>query len=488
MIPLKQLLEELQLLAIIGDISTKMCSGLSCNPYPVIQGDLFFCIKNKIEDGHDYIDQAIKHGAVAIVCEQLPNKLNSDIAYIVVEDTKTTMANAAAIYYGNPSEKLKLVGVTGTNGKTTIATLLYELYSKMGYKAGLISTIDYRVGDNKKVSHATTPNPIILNQLFRDMVNSGCEYCFMEITSHSLANKYLHGLEFKIAVFTNLTQDHLDYHGTFDEYLKCKKVLFDVLPKHSFALVNKDDPNCEKIICDTNAQVFYYSLQQKADYNLNILNVQLNRMTIDFNSHVVDTKLIGLFNAYNILATLGTTMLLNANQNNILQLLPELNPIKGRLEQVHSKNNIIAFVDYAHTPDALEKVLKTIKSIINPTQKLICVCGCGGNRDKSKRPLMGNIATKYADVTVFTSDNPRTECAENIIHDMISGVCDTANFLCVSDRRQAINKAVNMAKDHDVIIVTGKGHETYQIIGNRRTHFNDVEEIKTAFENLKQNN
>ena len=444
-------------------------------------GDCFFAIRGTQSDGHDYIDKAIEQGAVAIVCEKMPEKVVDGVSYIEVEDSNAAMADIAAAFYDNPSRQLSLVGVTGTSGKTTIATLLYDLYRGMGYKVGLISTVVYRIGDREVDSTHTTPDTIRLNAMLREMVDIGCDYCFMEVSSHSVVQERIRGLKFRGAIFTNLTHDHLDYHGTFAEYIKAKKRLFDSLDKRAFALTNCDDRNGEVMVQNCRAQVSRYSLRQMADFRCKILETHFDGMLLKIENNEVWVNFLGRFNASNLMAVYGAARLLGAEEQELLQGLSTLHSVSGRFEPVRSEDGKVAIVDYAHTPDALENVISTINDIRGEGQRLIVVCGCGGDRDASKRPEMAAIASREADIAILTSDNPRTEDPEKILDQMMEGVDSSAQVLRITDRRQAIRTAVMLARKGDIILVAGKGHENYQIIGREKLHFDDREELRAAF-------
>ena len=445
-------------------------------------GDCFFAIRGTQSDGHDYIDKAIEQGAAAIVCEKMPEKLVDGVSYIEVEDSNAAMADIAAAFYDNPSRQLSLVGVTGTNGKTTIATLLYDLYRGMGYKVGLISTVVYRIGEREVDSTHTTPDTIRLNAMLREMVDIGCDYCFMEVSSHSVVQERIRGLQFAGGIFTNLTHDHLDYHGTFAEYIKAKRLFFDALPKSAFALTNIDDRNGEVMVQNAVAKVSRYSLRSMADFRCKVLEMLFDGMLLDVCDREVWVQLLGRFNAYNLLAVYGTATLLGKSSDEVLQAMSALKKVNGRFEPMRSESGITAIVDYAHTPDALENVIATINDIRREGQKLIVVCGCGGDRDATKRPEMGRIASREADIAIFTSDNPRTENPEAILDQMEAGKWEGSRTLRISDRAQAIHTAVMLAAAGDIILVAGKGHETYQIIGTEKRHFDDREVLAEAFQ------
>ena len=449
-------------------------------------GDCFFAIRGTQSDGHDYIASAIEKGASAIVCEELPQQQIQGVSYVVVADSNAAMADMAAAFYDYPSEELKLVGVTGTNGKTTTATLLYDLHRKMGYEAGLISTVVYKIGDKEIESTHTTPDAIRLNAMLREMVDMGCEYCFMEVSSHSIVQDRIRGLHFRGAIFSNITHDHLDYHGTFAEYIKAKKLLFDSLGKDAFALVNVDDRNGEVMLQNTVAKTFRYSLRSMADFRCKILEMHFDGMLLNVDSQEVWVGFLGRFNAYNLLAVYGTAVLLGAEPLEVLQAMSSLRSVSGRFEPMRSEGGLTAIVDYAHTPDAVENVISTINEIRTPDQRLIVVAGCGGDRDRTKRPKMGEIISREADMAIFTSDNPRTEDPEAILDEIVGGAEIGKQYLRISDRREAIRAAVMFAQGEDIILVAGKGHETYQIIGKTKHHFDDREQLKEAFATLKK--
>ena len=445
-------------------------------------GDCFFAVCGTQSDGHNYIASAIESGAVAVVCQTLPQQLNEGVSYIVVEDSNKAMADMAAAFYDYPSEELELVGVTGTNGKTTVATLLCDLFQLLGHKAGLISTVVYRVGEREIASTHTTPDAIRLNAMLREMVDEGCDYCFMEVSSHSVVQERIRGLQFAGGIFTNLTHDHLDYHGTFAEYIKAKRLFFDSLPKQSFALTNIDDRNGEVMVQNAVAKVSRYSLRSMADFRCKVLEMLFDGMLLDVCDREVWVQLLGRFNAYNLLAVYGTATLLGKSSDEVLQAMSALKKVNGRFEPMRSESGITAIVDYAHTPDALENVIATINDIRREGQKLIVVCGCGGDRDATKRPEMGRIASREADIAIFTSDNPRTENPEAILDQMEAGKWEGSRTLRISDRAQAIHTAVMLAAAGDIILVAGKGHETYQIIGTEKRHFDDREVLAEAFQ------
>lgn len=450
----------------------------------VAAGDCFFAVAGSASDGHDYIAKAIEAGARSVVCQRLPEELNAEVSYVVVEETNLAMARMASNYYENPSKELKLVGVTGTNGKTTTATLLADLFCKLGYRTGLISTVVYRVGDREIPSTHTTPDTLRLNAMLREMVDAGCDYCFMEVSSHAIAQHRVAGLSFAGGLFTNLTHDHLDYHKTFAEYLRVKKSFFDNLPKEAFALVNIDDRNGRVMVQNTRARVTTLSLQAMADFRCKIIEMQLDGMLLQLDGREAWFRQLGRFNAYNLLTIYSTALLLGAEREEVLRLMSTLDSVNGRFETIYAADGTVAIVDYAHTPDALENVIRTIEEIRRPGQQLIVLCGCGGDRDRTKRPEMAQIAVKYASLAIFTSDNPRSESPEAILDDMVEGLDLSARYLRLADRGEAIRTAALMAKPGDIILLAGKGHETYQIIGTEHHHFDDKEEITAHFHSL----
>lgn len=450
------------------------------------QKDVFVAIRGSISDGHDYIQKAIELGAVAIVCDTFPENFEKGITYIQVKDTNKALAFMAANYFGNPSEKLKLVGITGTNGKTTIASLLYQLFKKAGFKVGLLSTVKIMVDDLEYKATHTTPDSITINHYLKEMIDAGAEYCFMEVSSHGIHQERTEALHFAGGVFTNLSHDHLDYHPTFSEYRDVKKSFFDNLPKTAFALSNIDDKNGAIMLQNTLAKKRTYALKSYSDYKAQILENQLSGLLLKVDGNEVWVKLIGTFNAYNVLAIYGTAIELGLDSLETLRLLSELESVSGRFQYIVSDTNITAIVDYAHTPDALENVLKTINDIRTKNEQLITVVGCGGNRDKTKRPIMAGIASDLSDKAILTSDNPRNEDPETIIHEMEQGVAaqNYKKVLAITDRKQAIKTACQLAQTNDIILIAGKGHETYQEINGVRHHFDDMEIVKEILEQL----
>ena len=483
---LSELLDNVRVLEIENSLNPEI-TGLEYDSRRVEEGSCFIAVVGVANDGHDYIDSAIERGAKAIICQRMPAKRHNDVSYIVVEDSNIAMAAMAAAIYDHPSGELHLVGVTGTNGKTTTATLLYDMFTALGYKVGLISTVVYRIGDKRIESTHTTPDAIRLNKMMREMVDSGCEYCFMEVSSHSVAQHRIEGLKFEGALFTNLTHDHLDYHGTYKEYIRAKKGFFDMLGKDSWAVVNIDDRNGEVMLQNCAAKHYRLSLRSMADYNTKILEMLPNGMLLHINGKELWVKFTGRFNAYNLTTVYAAATLLGVDPMEVLTTLSNLLPVSGRFETITAKDGTMAIVDYAHTPDALENVLTTIDELRQAEQKLYVVCGCGGDRDRTKRPEMASVAVRYATMAIFTSDNPRTENPESILDDMVAGVTEASNYLRICDRREAIRTAATLAKAGDIILVAGKGHEDYQIIGTVKHHFDDREEVAKAFDERHNN-
>ncbi|PTS99768.1 UDP-N-acetylmuramoyl-L-alanyl-D-glutamate--2,6-diaminopimelate ligase [Flavobacterium sp. HMWF030] len=452
------------------------------------ENDVFVAIRGSLSDGHDYINKAIQLGAVAVICDTLPESVEKGITYIKVKDTNTALAFMAANYFGNPSEKLKLVGVTGTNGKTTIASLLFQLFEKAGFKVGLLSTVKIMIDQTEYKATHTTPDSITINHYLNEMIEAGVTHCFMEVSSHGIHQKRTEALHFVGGIFTNLSHDHLDYHPTFAEYRDVKKSFFDSLPKTAFALSNVDDKNGPVMLQNTVARKFTYALKSYADFKATILESQLSGLLLKVNDNEVWVKLIGTFNAYNVLAIYGTAVELGMDSLEALRLLSDLESVSGRFQYIVSAGNITAIVDYAHTPDALDNVLKTINDIRTKNEQLISVVGCGGNRDKTKRPIMAKIATDLSDKAILTSDNPRNEDPEVILDEMEKGV-EAHNYkklLRITDRKQAIKTACQLAQPNDIILIAGKGHETYQEINGVRHHFDDMETVKEILEQLKK--
>jgi UDP-N-acetylmuramoyl-L-alanyl-D-glutamate--2,6-diaminopimelate ligase len=449
----------------------------------VVPGSLFVAVKGTQVDGHDYIEKAIKDGAVAVICEELPGHTATEVDFIMVANSAVALGIVSANFYDNPSKKLKLVGVTGTNGKTTIATLLYQLFRDLGYKCGLLSTVENQINGTIIPSTHTTPDQVELNRLLDEMVTLGCDYCFMEVSSHAVAQHRIEGLSFAGGIFSNLTHDHLDYHKTFDNYLKAKKAFFDGLSKNAFALTNIDDKNGNVMLQNTKAHKKSYALKSMADYKGKILENQFGGLLLLIDNEKVWFKMVGTFNAYNLLAVYAAAMLLDQDRAKVLTSLSKLSGAEGRFDYVVSPNKIIGIVDYAHTPDAVQNVLSTIHNIRKGTEKVITVIGCGGDRDKTKRPIMAKVACEWSDKVILTSDNPRSEDPAQIIKDMEAGVTPAAlrTTVSITDRHEAIKTACMLAQPGDIILLAGKGHEKYQEIKGVKNHFDDKEELLNQF-------
>ncbi|MGJ8592059.1 MAG: UDP-N-acetylmuramoyl-L-alanyl-D-glutamate--2,6-diaminopimelate ligase [Aquaticitalea sp.] len=487
MTELKDILYKVTINAVVGSTSVQV-NAIDFDSRKIVKNDVFVAIKGTVSDGHQFIDTAIDKGAIAVVCEKLPAKLHNGITYIEVESASKALAFMASNYYKNPSENLKLVGVTGTNGKTTVATLLYQLFKKAGFKVGLLSTVKVLVDNQEYKATHTTPDSLSINKFLSMMNAEGVEFCFMEVSSHGIHQNRTEGLKFEGGIFTNLSHDHLDYHDTFAEYRDVKKYFFDNLSKEAFALVNIDDKNGLVMLQNTKARKFTYALKTYADYKAMILENQLTGLLLKLNDNEVWTRLIGNFNAYNILAIYATAELLGLEKVENLRLISELESVSGRFQYLISDEKITAIVDYAHTPDALQNVLETINSIRTKNEDLITVVGCGGDRDKTKRPKMGHIASALSTKVIFTSDNPRSEVPETIIEDIEKGV-EPQNFkktLSIVDRKQAIKTACQMAQPNDIILIAGKGHETYQEIKGLRTDFDDYKIVQEFLKQLEK--
>lgn len=484
---LKDILYKVTINSVVGSTNI-VIRNLEFDSRKVSLNDCFIAIRGSEQDGHEYIRKAADNGALAIICEELPEQIINGITYVAVEDSKHALAVMSANYFDNPSEKLQLIGITGTNGKTTVATLLYQLFKNAGYKVGLLSTVRVLVHEKEYDATHTTPDSITINRYLDEMVNEGVAYCFMEVSSHGIHQKRTEGLHFKAGVFTNLSHDHLDYHKTFAEYRDVKKEFFDKLPASAVALVNVDDKNGVVMLQNTKAKKCTYALKTYADYKAQILENQFSGLLLKINNSEVWTKLIGNFNAYNLLAIYATADVLGMEQMEILRLVSELESVSGRFQYKISDANITVIVDYAHTPDALKNVLETINSIRTGNEELITVVGCGGNRDKAKRPKMAHIASALSTKAIFTSDNPRNENPETIIEEMEKGV-EPQNYkktLSVTDRKQAIKTACQMAQSNDIILIAGKGHETYQEIQGTKYDFDDMKIVNELLENMNK--
>lgn len=480
---LEEIIKGITVSEIIGN-TTKEISGINIDSRLIEPEHVFVAVKGTQTDGHAYITKAIEKGAVAVVCETLPETLNENITYIKVGDTEDIVGKLATAFYGDPTSKLELVGVTGTNGKTTIATLLYNMFRQFGYKVGLISTVcNYIDGEAIPTDH-TTPDPITLNRLLGKMADEGCKYAFMEVSSHAVAQKRIGGLKFAGGIFTNITRDHLDYHKTFENYLKAKKAFFDSLPKTAFALTNEDDKNGMVMVQNTKAKIATYSLRTLADFKGKVLEDGFEGMLLDINNHEVNVQFIGRFNASNLLAVYGAACLLGKQPEEVLLILSTLRPVSGRFDAIRSPKGYTAIVDYAHTPDALVNVLEAIHEVLRGRGQVITVVGAGGNRDKGKRPLMAQESVKRSDKVIITSDNPRFEEPQDIINDMLAGLTDTdmQKVISIADRKEAIRTACMLAQRGDVILIAGKGHENYQEIKGVKHHFDDKEIVKDIFE------
>ncbi|MFC4690359.1 UDP-N-acetylmuramoyl-L-alanyl-D-glutamate--2,6-diaminopimelate ligase [Dokdonia genika] len=486
MILLKDILYRVTLESVVGNTAIAI-TDVHFDSRKASLNDVFVAIRGTQSDGHDYIEKAVAQGALAIICEEMPEQIVNGITYVKVEDTSSALATIASNYYGNPSANLKLIGITGTNGKTTIASLLYQLFKKAGYKTGLLSTVKIMVDATEHKATHTTPDSLTINKYLAEMSAAGVEYCFMEVSSHGIHQKRTEGLHFEGGIFTNLSHDHLDYHETFAEYRDVKKKFFDELPKTAFALVNNDDKNGPVMVQNTKAKRVTYALKSYADYRAQILENQLSGLLLKVQDQEVWVKLIGSFNAYNLLAIFATAELLGLDQMEALQLLSELESVSGRFQYFISEGNVTAIVDYAHTPDALKNVLETINDIRTKNEELITVIGAGGDRDTTKRPKMGNIASALSTKAIITSDNPRSENPEAIIEQIEAGVepIHYKRILSITDRKQAIKTACQLANAGDIILIAGKGHETYQEINGERFDFDDY---KIVQETLKQLN
>ena len=479
---LNKLVSGLDIIEVKGDMEREI-SGVQIDSRQVDKNYLFVAVRGTAADGHNYIGKAIEKGASAVLCEEIPADADESVTYVKVANTEQTTGSVATAFYGNPTSKLKLVGVTGTNGKTTIATVLYEMFRRMGHKAGLLSTVaNYIDGEMIPTEH-TTPDPITLNALLSKMVDAGCEYAFMEVSSHSIVQNRIGGLNFAGGLFTNITRDHLDYHKTFDNYIKAKKLFFDNLPATAFAITNADDKNGMVMVQNTKAQVKTYSVQSPADFKAKIIECHFEGMYLEINGREVGVQFIGKFNVSNLLAVYGAAVMLGKDPHEVLVALSAMHPVNGRFEALRSPSGYTAIVDYAHTPDALENVLNAIHGVLEGKGEVITVCGAGGNRDKGKRPLMAREAVKQSDRVIITSDNPRFEEPQDIINDMLAGLTeeDMKKVIAIVDRRQAIKTACMMAKPGDVILIAGKGHEDYQDVKGVKHHFDDKEEVRACF-------
>lgn len=478
---LKDLLYKVNILRLFGNTDV-IVSDIHFDSRKISRGSLFVAIKGMVSDGHQYIESTIKDGVSAVIVEQIPAKLDENITYIQVESSYDALAVVASNFYGNPSASIKLVGVTGTNGKTTIVSLLHQLFTLLNKKVGMLSTIENKIIDKVIPSTHTTPDPLQINYLLAQMISQGCEYCFMEVSSHALAQGRVNGLYFSGGVFTNITKDHLDYHNTFSEYRDVKKSFFDNLNKEAFALVNKDDKHCKNMLEGTKARQVSYALRSLANYKCKVLENRFEGMLLQINQIDIWVKLIGYFNAYNILSTYAVAKEFGFEDNKLLTALSMLNSAEGRFQFVRNNNSITGIVDYAHTDDALKNILTTINTIKNSSESLITIVGCGGDRDKSKRSLMAQVACNLSAQVIITSDNPRSEDPQDIIQDMITGLdpVQKKKVIVITDRREAIMTAGKLAQEDDIILLAGKGHEKYQEIKGEKFPFDDVRELKQS--------
>lgn len=481
---LQEIIRDIAALKIVGTID-KEVKGINIDSRLVEEGHVFVAIRGTQTDGHAFIRKAIEKGATAVVCEEIPDDKTDDITYIQVADTEDIAGEIVTRFYGDPTGKIDLVGVTGTNGKTTVATLLYNLFRQLGYKVGLLSTVCNCIDGQTVPTDHTTPDPVTLNRLLEKMAEEGCKYVFMEVSSHAIAQKRIGGLKFAGGIFTNITRDHLDYHRTFENYLKAKKAFFNGLPSTAFALTNKDDKNGMVMVQNTKAKVYTYSVRGMGDFKGKVLEEGFDGMLLDFNRTEVDVRFIGRFNASNLLAVYGTACILGKKTEEVLLQLSTLHPVAGRMEPLYSRKGYIALVDYAHTPDALTNVLATIRDVLHGKGNVITVIGAGGNRDHGKRPMMAKEAVKQSDKVIITSDNPRSEDPQAIIDDMRAGLTskEMHKVISIVDRKEAIRTACMLAQSGDVVLVAGKGHENYQEIAGVKHHFDDKEVLKEIFAN-----
>lgn len=480
---LEKILYRIPVLETLGN-QNRDVSQIVFDSRKVSENSMYVAMRGVVVDGHQFIPDAIANGAIVIVCEEFPTEIQEDVTYIKVENTAVSLGTIASNFYGNPSEKLTLVGVTGTNGKTSVCTLLFDIFTNLGYKCALLSTVENRIGEKVILSTHTTPDVLTINKLLSEAVYEDCQYAFMEVSSHGIHQHRTQGLHFKIAGFTNITHDHLDYHKTFAEYLKVKKSFFDNLEQEAIAFTNIDDKNGNVMLQNTKATKKTYALKTLADYHAKVLESDFNGMLLNFNGTEFWTHLTGKFNVYNLLLVYAIASELGQEQNEILKAISLLKRVKGRFETIKSRTGIFFVVDYAHTPDALENVLDTINDIRTKNERLICVFGCGGDRDHSKRPEMGDIATQKSTLAIITSDNPRSEDPASIIKDIEAGVQaqNYSKHLSVTDRKEAIKMAIKFAEGGDIVLVAGKGHETYQEIKGVRSHFDDKEVISELLE------
>lgn len=484
---LKDILYKAGLLDVVGSTNIAI-ESVTFDSRKAEKFSLFVAVRGTVVDGHNFISKAIENGSLAIVCEEIPDELAEGVNYVKVKDSAYALGIIASNFYDNPSDKIKLIGVTGTNGKTTNVTLLFNLFRKLGNKCGLLSTVQNRIGDTVLNATHTTPDAVAINALLADMVENGCSHCFMEVSSHAIDQKRVAGLRFDVAVFTNITHDHLDYHKTFDEYIKAKKALFDGLDSDAVALYNADDKHGAIMVQNTKARVRSFALKSMADYKAKIIESHFTGLQLEINNKELWSRLVGRFNAYNLLSVYAVADILGENELDVLTEISSLEPVEGRFEYFRTDQGISAIVDYAHTPDALKNVLETIKEIRTGNEQVITVVGCGGDRDKEKRPRMANIACEFSDRVVLTSDNPRSEEPDVIIEDMKVGVepHQHKKVLAITDRREGIKTACTLAEPGDIILVAGKGHEKYQEIKGERKPFDDMAELESALKLLEK--
>jgi UDP-N-acetylmuramoyl-L-alanyl-D-glutamate--2,6-diaminopimelate ligase len=485
---LQDILYKVSIRAVVGktDIEVK---DIQIDSRKIKKGSVFVAVKGSAADGHQFIDKAVESGAAAVVCEVMPSSTKEGVVYVQVENSAAAAGYIAHNFFGQPSERIKIVGVTGTNGKTTIATLLYKLFTSLGYKCGLLSTVENHIGDKAVPATHTTPDAISLNSLLKQMADEGCTHVFMEASSHAIQQHRITGLQFAGGVFSNITHDHLDYHKTFDEYIRVKKAFFDSLASSAFAISNADDKRGVVMLQNTNAKKYFYSLKTLAEFKGKIIENNLTGLVMDINGQEVHFRLIGEFNAYNLLAVYGAAVCLNEDKHEVLRNLSVLTGAEGRFDyMISAKDKVIAIVDYAHTPDALLNVLATIKKLKKGFEQVITVVGCGGDRDKTKRPVMAEVACEHSDKVIFTSDNPRSENPVQIIKDMEDGVAIAAKrkYISIADRKEAIKTAISLAKQEDIVLIAGKGHEKYQEIKGVKYDFDDKKVVKEMFDVLER--
>jgi UDP-N-acetylmuramoyl-L-alanyl-D-glutamate--2,6-diaminopimelate ligase len=479
---LADLLKNVKVIGINGNPDVEI-NGMELDSRQVKPGGLFFAVKGTVTDGHKFIPKALENGAVAVVCQDLPETMPEGVTFVKLENTEHAVGQIATDFYGDPTSKMKLVGVTGTNGKTTIATVLYNMFRRLGFKAGLLSTVCNYVDGQPIPTEHTTPDPITLNRLLAQMVEAGCQYAFMEVSSHAVAQNRIGGLRFAGGLFTNLTRDHLDYHKTFENYRDAKKAFFDNLPKDAFAITNADDKNGMVMVQNTKANVKTYSVKQMADFRAKIIECHFEGMYLEINGREVGVQFIGKFNVSNLLAVYGAAVMLGQQPEDVLVAMSEMKSVNGRFEAITAPKGFTAIVDYAHTPDALENVLNAIHDVLEGKGQVITVCGAGGNRDKGKRPIMAQEAVRQSDRVIITSDNPRFEEPQDIINDMLAGLDEEQRkkVFSIVDRREAIRLACDIAQKGDVVLIAGKGHEDYQEIKGVKHHFDDKEEVRKCF-------